>query len=233
MTINACPDVVDAIYEACLREKKQESRRTYLGMSEIGHPCDRYLWLNYNGYPKLDFDGRTARVFQCGHDREERIIADLLMAGFCISNRQREFNAFNGRFKGHCDGYITCGKSEPMILEVKTAKQEVFRRIQKEGIQAVKPEYYAQAQCYMHCDFNVYMTLFVVENKNTQALYAEVIDYDLDVAKHYFARAGMILDAECPPDVMAETKTCKYCDFCGYVCDNTEEYERIQTNVSE
>ena len=48
---------------------KQELR-PYLGMSQIGHHCERYLWLSFRWCFDSYFEPRMLRLFARGH-REE------------------------------------------------------------------------------------------------------------------------------------------------------------------
>ena len=54
------------IYEACARRAAAEPRRSYLGISLIGNPCERRLWLEYRHAEKATLDGRVARIFDNG-----------------------------------------------------------------------------------------------------------------------------------------------------------------------
>lgn len=204
------------IYEACARRQETEEPRTYLGMSQIGKRCLRALWYDYNRYPRHRVDGKTARIFQFGRDREDFIVADLKLCGFEITDRQLGFEDFNGHFQGHCDGVIHGITQKPHILEIKTANDESFRLFEKNGIRS-KPEYYAQAQCYMGYS-NLERTLFVVENKNNQALYTERIYYDDDEFKTYRKRAYDIIMAEDESPFHNDGYDCKWCDYFGSIC---------------
>ena len=55
--------------------------RPHLGASEIGHECDRYLWLSFRWAKPADFDGRMLRLFDTGNHQEPRLIADLRAIG--------------------------------------------------------------------------------------------------------------------------------------------------------
>src|SRR5690625_5842237 len=61
-------------------EARQQSRfRPYLGMSAIGGPCDRRLWLEFRWADKPRFEARTLYMFDDGHRTEDLMAARLRM----------------------------------------------------------------------------------------------------------------------------------------------------------
>lgn len=54
-------------------EENQEPPRPHMGLSQVGHHCDRYLWLNFRWAHVEKFSGRVLRLFQRGHDEEKRL----------------------------------------------------------------------------------------------------------------------------------------------------------------
>lgn len=216
-------NITNEIYEACARQYEREPRRTYLGMSQIGKPCMRELWLDFNGYPRHRLDGQTARILEFGRAREEAIIMDLSLAGYEVFNRQLEFWKFDGKFGGHCDGLIEGpGLPDVHVLEIKTANDKNFKAIKKDGIKVAKPVYYVQAQCYLGFA-NILYALFVVENKNNQELYMERVPFEDEAFKKTMENAKAIVESTRPFSKIEDRKDCKWCDFFGHVCDTCEE----------
>ena len=208
-------DIVNNIYEACSRRVNAEERRDYLGASAIGRSCERALWLDLNGASKAPVDGRLARIFANGQHRESIIIADLEAAGYQVTDRQWEFEDFGGKFGGHCDGVIHGIAKTPHILEIKTANDAAFKGFEKQGIK-FKPAYYAQTQIYMGY-FGTDRALFVVENKNNQALYTERVYFDDKEFQNLKAKAQRIIEAkDCPPKI--ECSECYWCNFKHFGC---------------
>ena len=194
----------------------QESR-PYLGMSQIGHPCERLLWYSFNWYYKDIIPKRISRLFLRGH-REEEVVIDLLReAGIECGDFQVEFIDIEGHFKGHCDGTAINIPEAPKtkhILEIKTMNDANFKTLIKSGsVEKTKPEYYAQAQMYMHYG-KLTRTLFIAVNKNTDELYAERIHYDSVHAAQLVLKAKSVILTESPPDRMAE-KTYYMCRWCS------------------
>jgi hypothetical protein len=219
--------IVLEVYEACARRKAAEPPRDYLGMSSIGKPCERALWLATQT-PAMPVDGRLARVFDNGHSREEIIIADLIAAGFPVDGRQTEYSDFAGQFRGHQDGVIHNVTQQPHVLEIKTANDGSFKKFQKQGIKA-KPEYEAQVHCYM--GYGRYQrALFVVENKNTQELYTERVYFNQKIFDDMRAKAQKILTATTAPEKCADTSQCRFCSY-SLSCDNPPEIKAATQSV--
>lgn len=199
------------VYEACARRVAAEPRRGYLGMSQIGKPCERALWLDVNGAERVPIEGRVARVFDCGNATETRVIADLRAAGFTIDGEQDGFQDCGGRFCGHRDGVIHSVTKQPHLLEIKSANDASFKNFKKNGLKA-KPVYEAQIQCYMGYGGQE-RGLFVVENKNNQELYTERVCFDRQRFEELKTKAKRILEATEPPAKCGDETECRFCDF--------------------
>ena len=100
--------------DACVKRNKSQAPRKYLGASRWGHHCERALGYEYHQLPKdegSDFKGKTIRIFDMGHDGEDRMAEYLKAAGFLLvthnpEGKQFGFEAAGGRLKGHLDGII-------------------------------------------------------------------------------------------------------------------------------
>src|SRR4249920_3118421 len=100
---------INAALDAAAATEEREERRDYLGASSIGSECLR----------KVQFDwqrdsvhaARTKRIFDRGHASEEKIAAQLMLAGFRLERGTDAcgFTACDGAFRGHCDGIIRSG----------------------------------------------------------------------------------------------------------------------------
>ena len=208
-----------AVYEACARKVAAESRRGYLGMSQIGKSCERALWLDLNLGEKKPVEGQLARIFENGKTREEAIIADLEAAGYQVVGQQTAFEDFGGLFRGHCDGVIVgVTKSHDHLLEIKTANDASFKSFVKHGAKR-KPEYWAQMQCYMGYA-GLERSLFVVENKNNQELYTERVYFDPKAFEENKAKARRIIEAQTAPEKPVDESGCYWCPFKNFSCDD-------------
>ena len=123
--------IIASIDAAMLSKNKAQTRRQYLGASRIGHHCERALGYEYHMVEKdegADFKGKTLRIFDMGHDGEERVADYLKLAGFELQThapdgKQIGMSDAGGKFKGHLDGVIHSGPVDglkyPMLWENK------------------------------------------------------------------------------------------------------------------
>ena len=210
----AMPDqdtIAQEVYEGVVRRRNK--RRRYLGMSEIGGPCDRALWYGVRGFPPAPKEGRIIRIFEAGNDVETRVVRDLVDAGYRIDDAQAEFSDFDGLFRGHCDGIIRGITQRPHILEVKSANDAKFKAFKTKGVAKVQPKYWGQVQCYMgYADLD--RALFVIDNKNTSEIHTERVHFVRADFETLRARALAILCASDPPDraFKQEAMDCRWCD---------------------
>jgi hypothetical protein len=157
-------------------ETHQEPPRAHMGVSTLGHPCDRKLWLGFRFAVIERFKGRILRLFQRGHN-EEPVMAgllrkaglDLRFTGFDqkrvefapiavgstgVAKVSRDADAPpTCHVSGSMDGVIVSGVPEapekPHLWENKTMGQKAFDDVVKNGVEKSKPEYWIQAQGYL------------------------------------------------------------------------------------
>ena len=146
--------LVDCIYKAL--ESASEPSRGHLGASQIGHHCDRYLWLSFRWACPEQFQGRILRLFRRGHNEEAGVISDLRAAGCEVMDADgtgRQYGFRDGHFAGSIDGMVLAGIPEaptkPHVLEAKTHSLKSFNDVVAKGVKASKPMHYAQMQTYM------------------------------------------------------------------------------------
>ena len=158
---------LDAIDAELVKRQHSETRREYLGMSAIGHPCARKLWYDMTRPDREVFDAATLKRFACGHRGEDIMAARLrTVAGVTLitldpdTGRQIGFQDHGGKFRGHADGVIlgllqapetwaiwehkaTSEKNQAALMKLKASGE-------KSALQTWNPQYYAQAVLYMH-----------------------------------------------------------------------------------
>jgi hypothetical protein len=222
---------VRAIYEAYEKRREGEPARGYLGASNIGHACDRYLWLSFRWAGAEAFDGRMLRLFEHGHHAEPRFVAELRMIGATVQEVDRDGKQFaveacGGHFRGHLDGRAT-GLPEapktPHVLEFKTHNAKSFKALQDKGVREAKPMHWAQTQVYCLLTGTT-RAMYLAENKDTAELYEERVHLDKEAAQAFIDRAQRIIDAAEPPLRLSEDPAwfgCKFCPFHAQ-CHGTE-----------
>lgn len=203
-----------------------ETPRGYLGASAIGKECARSLWYEFRKCSKPSFDGRLYRLFNRGHREEETFCEELRGIGcevheFDEDGNQFEVIACDGHFKGHTDGAALGVPEAPKtwhLLEMKTASAKSFAKTERDGVEKDKPQHFAQMQVYMHLT-GLKRALYMVVNKDTDALYTERLRYDSKRAQSYIDKAQSIINATTPPERCRTIKNkdvypspCKFCD---------------------
>jgi hypothetical protein len=219
--LKGAPRTLEAMAEYW-KARNERWQRGHLGASIIGRECERELWLSYRWARNPGFDGRLLRLFNRGAREEEIFIQELRSTGATVydvdprTGRQFTFSDHNHHFGGSADGValgIPDAKSEPHLLEFKTHSSKSFDKLSSVGVEAAKPEHFAQMQVYMNY-FRLKRALYLAVNKNTDAVYAERIDFDPDVAARMIEKAKHIIEAPVPGAIRPEkSPACLFCDY--------------------
>lgn len=209
--------VANAMYEAASRALHDESARSYLGMSGIGHPCARKIWYGFRQYSPMTQAGRVEMIFSLGNAVEQEVLRWLQLAGYRVEGTQTEFSALNGLFGGHCDGIIHGVTQRPHILEIKSASASRFKAFVTSGICQVAPTYAAQVQCYMGYA-GLERALFVCMNKNNCEIYTERVYFNPQAFRELEARAAQIIGSNEAPDraFREDSPECRMCEYAGH-----------------
>lgn len=217
--------VNDLIDVALMAERRAQPPRDYLGASCIGEPCARRLVYEIIHTPPdagRDFDGAALRIFDAGHCFESLSIRWLRAAGFDLRTERRNggqfgFSAVGGRLRGHIDGVIVGGPDVglvwPALWEHKALNTRSWNDLVKHGLGVSKPIYFAQVQLYM-AYMELAVTLFTALNKDTQALYHEVVAFDPSKAQGISDKAAEIIRAADAGELLPRIGTAS--DF--YIC---------------
>jgi hypothetical protein len=182
-------------------------------VSAVGNPCDRYLWLHYNGLiPKKDIPAHLQRIFGVGNAAEERYtkyFGDMLLYRE-QSCRIESPIVLSGRadFILHNDGRL-------FVVELKTINQKGWENDLQTG---PKIEHSTQLQCYLNM-LGHEEGVVLYENKNTQQIKTFVVKQNKVLWDGILTRAQTIVDMPKPPK-LAEVAAIhyNYCD-CRLVKD--------------
>jgi hypothetical protein len=209
---------------------RQERPRDYLGASRIGEPCSRRLAYELSGAAKdegREFGGALLRIFAVGHQLEELCIGWLRAAGFDVRTRNRSgaqfgFAIAGGRIRGHIDGVIVAGPAVgiawPALWEHKALGRKSWADVVKRGVRAARPVYFAQMQLYM-AYMDLAVALFTATNRDSLALYHEIVAFDAAHAQALSDKAVAIVRAVCagelPPRIAdaPDFYLCRCCDY--------------------
>ena len=230
----AIPDTGNTTAAAVLRriEEDQDSgHRPHLGASLIGHSCERHLWLTFRWALAHRWDGRMLRLFKIGQRAELRFVEELRAAGIEVVDvdalgRQWRVSSevcghhFGGSMDGAARGLPEAPKSWH-VAEFKTHNDKSFRDLLSKGVQAAKPQHWAQMQVYMGLT-GMDRALYYAENKNDAALYTERVHFDKAAFEQIEARALRVITAPEPPARIgsADWYECKSCHHAA-ICHGT------------
>lgn len=233
----------NAIY-AAYESNATDWRRDHLGASQIGKECSRMLWYGFRWAAATSFEGRMLRLFKRGDIEEDWIVEDLKAIGVAIDANDPETGEqwvfrLTQHFGGSGDGLITGGVPEAPkalhLFECKTANAKSFARMKKNGVEAEKPEHFAQMQTYMlgfhERGLKVKRALYVMVNKDTDEIYTERIAYDPAVGKAMVARSEMVVNSPEPLTKISEDPTMRPCVWCDMrnIC-HLEKVEDLERN---
>ena len=202
------PATARAIDEAMDQAAALEADRGHMGMSQIGGPCERLIWLKWRWSLPDTPSARIQRVFRVGNLLESamagwlRAIPGVELHTQANDGRQIHFQLFGGHFAGSLDGVVRGIPEAPKtwhVWECKTANTKRFAQLVKVGLKQWAPEYWSQAQCYMG-SIGMDRALFTVINKDDCTIHTERLHYEPMAWDALQARAQRILMAAQPPE---------------------------------
>jgi hypothetical protein len=221
---------VEAIYSWWAQ--RIDKPRAYLGGSVLGRECERQNWYAFRWVTTGEkFDGRMLRLFDRGQREEAVFVQELRGIGCTVhdidpsTGSQFRFKSVGGHAGGSIDGVALGVPEAPKtwhVLEAKTHKASSFSALAKQGVQAAKPEHYAQMQIYMRWG-QLTRALYLAVNKDTDELYAERVREDSAAQDALEAKAARIIYAPEPlPGISTDAAFYK-CKFCpaAQVCHGT------------
>lgn len=215
-------------------ERRQEPPRPHLGASMLGHPCDRYLWLNFRWAVQEEFSGRILRLFRRGQLEENQIVSDLRSIGIDIrqtGSKQMRVD-FGSHVSGSLDGIIERGVPEAPkkkhIAEFKTHSKKSFDDLEKNGVEKSKPMHFAQCQIYMH-GTEIDRALYVAICKDDDRIYTERIRYDEALALRLIEKGHRIALADRMPEPLSADPSWYQCKFCPAhkFCFDTKQTKHV------
>ena len=163
--------------------------------SLFGNPCDKYLYLAYNGL--LDWDTikpRIQRIFDHGGTFESRMKKYLQKAEIYIDD-EISVKYDDPPISGRIDFIIKHEKQGEALLELKTIKAEDFKELKE----APKEEHLIQLQIYLNITNRDYGVV-LYENKNDQNFKAFKVDRDDNIWKNVLDRCKKIMEMTIEPE---------------------------------
>lgn len=211
--------------------RKKSKPRPHMGVSLLGHHCDRWLWINFRWAVVEDFDGRILRLFRRGHKEEDTIISDLRHIGIDIRSSQRRVD-FGNHVSGSLDGVIESGVPEAPkarhVAEFKTHSKKSFDDMVKNGVEKSKPQHFVQMQVYMH-GTQINRALYLAVCKDNDSIYTERVKYDKKVAEDAITKGKRIAMSDRMPEPISADPSWYQCKFCAAhsFCHKAEPTKQI------
>jgi hypothetical protein len=213
---------VNMIYTA-YENDADDGNRPHLGASLIGHACERFLWMTFRWVEAKKFPGRMLRLFETGQLEEHRMARNLRRIGVELhtetpEGKQWRVSDIGGHFGGSMDG---AGRGFPeapktwAVWECKTSNTKGFKELQAKGLQAAKPQHYAQVTIYMG-ETGMERAQYTCVCKETDEIYAEWVHFDPVEYAKLKARAERVIRAAEPPLRVSSDPSwfvCKMCDL--------------------
>ena len=172
--------------------------------SNFGNPCDKYLYLAYNGL--LDWDTikpRIQRIFDHGGTFETRMKKYLEKANLYIDD-EVSIKYEDPPISGRIDFIITHEKHKEALLELKTIKDEDFKELKE----TPKHEHLIQLQIYLNITNRDYGVV-LYENKNDQNFKAFKVEGDEQVLQDILKRCEKIMNMTTEPETCTGMWYCK------------------------
>jgi len=231
---------LEAMDRAIEARALQEPKRNYLGMSAIGHPCERKLYYDFRSTTRTAHDAATLKRFEDGH-RGEALMAERLrlVPGVTLhtldpnTGYQFGFKDHDGNFRGHMDGAIHGLLQAPSTWHVwehkcvKDEKQEKLKKLkaskgEKDAFAAWDEIYYAQAVLYMHYSGMTrhYLTVSTPGERSTISCRTEE---NPEAAIRLIEKARRIIEAPYPLARISNDPAWWQCRFCDHqeICHAT------------
>jgi hypothetical protein len=191
--------------------------------SQIGNPCDRFLYLHYHGMlPRESIPAQLRRIFDHGHATEDRYLRYFQKMEIL---REREVPARieDPPIHGRADFILVEKDPDPklVILELKTINNFGFDKLKGPDL-----KHEMQLQVYLNILGQRYGTLRGIvwyECKNDQRVKAYRVDRDEKLWAKMVERCNRVLAMDKIPEVTLGKKHSKYCPCLHVEEESTSE----------
>lgn len=223
-----------------LRKAKADKIKVYpcnnLRASNLGHPCERYLYLLIKHWDEQrPHDVGLQNIFDLGNTLEEHTINNIKEAGFeVITPTVRSWKIENPLVTGREDIRIKDENGELLPVEIKGLSPQEWDKLNSVDDFLRSKRYYVRgypAQLYMYMlHFGKEKGFFALTNKLTgQTKFIEVT-FDYDYAEGLLQKAERVyaaLEAGTPPEPCDDISVCEGCSL-QHVCG---ECRRIPADI--
>lgn len=230
-----------AAVDVAIEEAQDRKHRPYLGMSGIGHPCERKCWYDFRWATPINHEALTLKLFDDGNRGEDvqaerlRMVAGLELHTHTDDGRQFGFEDIGGHFRGNMDGAIHGLVQAPKTWHVwehkqsSEKKQAELSRLkadkgEKDALAAWNEIYYAQAVLYMEYSGMTrhYLTCATPGGRHTISVRTNANKAEAAKLKD---KARRVIFAAEPPLKLSERPDWYQCQWCDHksIC----HYDRL------
>lgn len=223
-----------------LRESLEKQIKVYpcnnLRASNLGHPCERYLYLLLRHWDEQKpHDVGLQSIFNLGNSIEEYTIKNIKEAGFeVITPTVRSWKIEKPLITGREDIRIKDENGELLPVEIKGISPFEFDKLNtvEDFIKSKRPYirgYPAQLQTYMYY-FAKEKGFFALTNKLTGETKFIEMPFDYEYAENLLQKAERIyaaLDSDTPPEACEDISVCESCSL-AHICG---ECRRVPADI--
>ena len=224
-----------------IKENKQSKIKLYpcnnLRASNVGHPCERYLYLSIKNWEdKRLYNETTQCIFDLGNKIEEYVIQTLKDAGFeVITPTVRAWKVEKPLITGREDLRIKLEDGQFYPVEVKGLSPQEWEKLNSVQDFLNSKRYYvraypAQLYIYMY-QFGKEKGYFALCNKLTGEIKLIEVPFDYEYAEKILQKAERIykcLEKNELPLSCDDISVCEYCDL-AHIC--TANIKRTETDI--
>ena len=200
----------------------------HLRASNLGHPCERYLYLLIRHWDEQKpIDVGLQNIFDLGDSLEEHTIKNIKEAGFeILTPTCRSWKIDNPHITGREDIRIKDDDGQLLPVEIKGISPFEYNKLNtiddfKNSKKAYIKGYPAQLQIYMYY-FEKEKGFFALTNKLTGETKFIEMPFDWDYADELLKKAERIykcLEEEKLPDTCDDISFCENCQL-SHICGN-------------
>lgn len=209
-----------------------------LRASNLGHPCERYLYLLIKHWQEVKpHDVGLQNIFDLGNTLEEHTIKNIKEAGFEVitpTQRSWQVDVKGGIITGREDIRIKAENGELLPVEIKGISPFEFDKLNSvddflKSKRTYIKGYPAQLFIYM-LHFGKDKGFFALTNKLTGETKFIEVPFDYELGEEYLSKAERIykaLAAEEAPEACDDISVCENCPL-AHICG---ECRRVPTDI--
>lgn len=210
----------------------------HLRASNLGHPCERYLFLLIKHWDEQKpHDVGLQNIFDLGNTLEEHTIKNVKEAGFEVftpTQRSWQFDVKGGIITGREDIRIKDENGELLPVEIKGISPFEFDKLNSvEDFLKSKKSYIKgyPAQLYIYMlHFGKEKGFFALTNKLTGETKFIEVPFDYELGEEYLSKAERIYKALATDEIPDACEDVSYCDGCplAHICGDCR---RVPTDI--